>query len=311
MKTPYTLVANYAKGYNSQLDINKEKETTDLIADHLSSNLPIDRLSCLIKEGSKLPNISLESGALKAIPQEDKILFLHGTGYSHHLAHNMASRCKGPFAYLHIDAHPDFPKAPSDKVSYDSVAWHISKLDQVKDVYILGTRSQIFIDNSFLDFGLGFGGHAVSYDIVEDPVILHDTPKIFICDSFKDYIRQLERTPFGKKDHPFRQLVEKHKDIPQHISQFNPASIQNDKVYLSLDLDVVKGFPVAEKYEGHGVLNLEKLLNLIGEIGDTKEIIGADICGLKVGNSHDNKLITDSLEVISTIQQLLYAGMDK
>ncbi len=305
-----TLVADYTKGYNLQLDINREKETTNLIADHLGSNIPIGRFSCLIKEGSKLPNISLESRAFEYIAQDDKILFLHGTGYSHHLAYDMVSRCKGPFTYLHIDAHPDFPNDNSDKISYYSVAWHISRLDQINGVYVLGTRSQIFIDSSFLDFELDSDGHAKDYNIVENPAILRNTPNVFICDSFDNYIRELERIPFGEKNHAFRQLVEKYKDIPQHMSQFHPASIPEDKVYLSIDLDVLKGFPVVDEYKGHGLLNLEELLELIEKITDTKEVIGADICGLKVENSQDDELIINSLDAISTIQQLLYAGMN-
>lgn len=76
------------------------------------------------------------------------------------------------------------------------------------------------------------------------------------------------------------EIMNKHRSYCHQLLEFNPNEIITDEVYISIDLDVIGGFPTL--WRGRGKLSLEEVINLLNSIAKSKKIEGADICGLEL-----------------------------
>ncbi len=177
-------------------------------------------------------------------------------------------------AYIHIDSHPDLHGKKD--INYSNFVGHISNLGI--DSYLLG----ITPDKDLLSNSECFFDRKIPKNVMP-----------FFSKSFSYYLNVVN-------DKWYPKLIDKiRKKVPENlVSDFNPENIAQKNVYVSIDLDVLRDFPSA--WSGHGQMNINGLEKILDKIGATKNIVGADICGV----DFNLKSSISSAESLYTLNQV-------
>jgi len=185
-------------------------------------------------------------------------------------------------AYMHIDAHPDGCYVNEGKVNCQGFVNRVLKLDRVQEVYLLG------IDPGAIHDCLGeYMGDEDSGCFMESytRVMWDDKVRFFLGESILQFEKRVKEFDheFIERMYDWEERIRRIKKFSSKYSllkDFNPRNVSPEKVYVSIDLDVLAGFPSG--WSRSGRISLDELVNLISLIGQEKQIVGADICGLEV-----------------------------
>lgn len=235
---------------------------------------------------------------LRPVP-ETPFLVVNGSGNYHHESYAiMEGLClQRSCAYVHIDAHPDKDTYFRWKLDCASFVGGILEIPEVSEGVLLG----LHVTPDLEDLPGQILGNAINYyrfdyfkklrqyyarpsDLAEvhfryrrhDGIMARKNPSVRYARS-----ERLGKNPSKKN----RGLIVRWRDL----KAFDPASIADDQVYISVDLDVLRDALVtdwrracqqsAQICDNQGDLSLDELLDLLKSIGQHKRVIGADICG--------------------------------
>lgn len=260
---------------------------------------------------------------------ERPFVVLNGSGNYHHETYAIVqSLCRrGDCAYVHIDAHPDKDTFFRWKLDCASFVGGLIEHPRVDEGVLLGINPlPELVDLPGIIFGNELSYYRCSYferlrcytarpsDI--DEAHLRYTRADGVSARRNASVLKASAAPLraNPKRHK-RGLLVRWRDL----TAFDPSSIRCDRIYLSVDLDVLRdavvtdwrrksadavtprrglslsdvlGVPIPGREveaaavvdpvfaDNQGELTLAELLALIARIGAARTVIGADICGL-------------------------------
>ena len=225
---------------------------------------------------------------------------VNGSGNYHHETYAiMEGLCRSrSCAYVHIDAHPDKDSYFRWKLDCASFVGGILEIPKVSEGVLLGLHVTPDLED-LPGKVLGNGINYYRFDYFSklrqyrarpgeqaevlfrysrhDGIAARNNPSVASARS------ERLRKNASKKD---RGLVVRWKSL----ADFDPASIADERVYITVDLDVLRdavvtdwrrqGLEQGEPNDNHGDLRLDELLALLKSIGRHNKVIGADLCGL-------------------------------
>ena len=200
-----------------------------------------------------------------------KTIVLNGSGKYHHRTFFLVKYSNHDnLSYVQLDAHTDFGpwEVGSDFVNSGGFVEDIVDLDKIRKALLLGIVPSEVV--SSLGYGEGMGFHK-KYIPVDNPPIFNEKTELYLLDN-------LSRD--GLSDIQYELLI-KFSDKYKKMDSFSPSLIPTDDVYLTIDLDVVDKFITC--YRGLGKMTFEGLLDIVSSIGEKRNIVAADICGLDLG----------------------------
>lgn len=185
---------------------------------------------------------------------EESFLVLNGlAGTEHHLTYAFLLKLSGRLSYIHIDAHADCAPSPSEHYFYFDSASFVRALLQdfmnIEEAIMLGTTKGLENDN------------------VLEAGVVH---KIRI---------------YSPQDCAFVTKRSEKRTEWQRLSDWDPTSIKTDRIYLSIDLDVLENVSFA------------KLVKLVRGLGD-RQIVGADLCNIGYLTSQKFYTLYQTLEQV-------------
>ncbi|MBD3253338.1 hypothetical protein GF386_06400 [Candidatus Pacearchaeota archaeon] len=205
--------------------------------------------------------------------KDDSFIVLNSSGFFHHRTFYFVEALEEDVCYVQLDSHPDFWNIRK-RLNGSGFVSEISRLRNVKSTHLVGvTPNEALVPEDKTEEEIR--------ENIRDINIISSEPLealLFPCDeSEKERYEEVYRRAI--KIYP--QLTYK-----RNPTEFDPDSIPDLPVYLSVDLDVIRYFPTL--WYGHGRWNSEKLCRTIWDIGTKRRIIGADICGLDNNFSREN-----------------------
>ncbi|MBN2361740.1 MAG: hypothetical protein JXR83_19970 [Deltaproteobacteria bacterium] len=261
------------------------------------------------------PGVGLRPRTLDANTRplpDGPFVVVNGAGHYHHETYAILEALgrRTSFAYLHLDAHPDKDTVFRWRLDCASFVGAIAEIPAVAEAVLLGLH--------------------LTPDLEDAPgLVLGNDLRYYRCDYFKK-IRQYGARPSTVAEAHFRHTradgiaarrnpsvaSARSARLPQNkrkfrrgllvrwrdLGAFDPRSIAGDQVYLSVDLDVLRGGVVTDwrrklpaaaparsraggaaggrVADNQGDLSLAELLDLIAAIARCRRVIGADLCGL-------------------------------
>ncbi|MBR9690883.1 hypothetical protein GOV08_04335 [Candidatus Woesearchaeota archaeon] len=200
--------------------------------------------------------------------------------------------------YVHIDAHTDFSMPKKGIVNSASFVGPLSNLENVEKIMFLGVNPE--------NLQYGFTEFLNEQPFLPDmPAILGDKFNIFLASDPNEvqepgYAINVSESILKKKGH---EIFLRYIQYYEHVDDFNPDRISTNVVYISVDMDVVEGFP--SRWRKEGKLNLERIVELIDSITSSKTIIGSDICGFDLSQINKQDSERKTLDDIFTIYNAL------
>ncbi|MCK5283876.1 MAG: hypothetical protein KAK00_10845 [Nanoarchaeota archaeon] len=233
--------------------------------------------------------------------QSERSIVLNGSGKYHHRTFFLVKNSSSvELSYVQLDAHTDFGTwgVCNDFVNSGGFVENIVDLKKIKKVYLLGLVPTEIIASLGHNEGMGPNKKFI---LVDNPPIFNKKTELYLHDNYV-------LNPEELSDIEFKSLI-KYQEKYKSLMRFSPSLIPTEDVYVSIDLDVIGEFPTS--FRRLGKLSLENVLELISSIGKTKNIVGADICGLDLNQlsyeEGDKKSIY--LKQIYTIYQTLKSFM--
>ncbi|MCC7383234.1 MAG: hypothetical protein IT384_15465 [Deltaproteobacteria bacterium] len=233
---------------------------------------------------------------------------INGSGNYHHetvlLLESFLERFAQPLVtYVQIDAHPDKETGYRWMIGCASFVGRVLENPRVESVYLLGINpsASLPLDAPFPYIDkLGYyrcdyfakmrlfslGGTSFS-EVVFDPDARALEPA-----GHNPGIRRVRK---ARKKRPADPALRAAATIDwNNLDQFDSAALPPHPIYLTIDLDVLRGWPVTDwrkggpgaRVDAHGLtenqgdMELDVLLALVRRLGAAREILGADICGL-------------------------------
>jgi len=220
-----------------------------------------------------------DSLKLPEIESYSPFVMINSDGRFHHrtffIVRELANH--GEIAYVQLDAHNDFHSPTKNHIYNGGFVSKIMRLENVKHGSLLGiipSNMKISLEAQLNSpEGLLFSRFPVEVYLAED------------TDYFARYA--------------FVKLY----------SQFSPDKIPTDSVYISTDLDVIKGFrslyPV-------GRMTYIQTRDLLENICCSKRVVGADFCGLTIDKKDylKNYSVTDSVEMAAELYGVVKNGIE-
>lgn len=235
-------------------------------------------------------------------------IFLNGQGVLHGRTFFLVDAIKKDLHYFHIDQHGDLRFENEKKVDCASHAFKISELDHVRKMTVLGLNPFCLTDElGFFDGDEDSG----QFNFCPSPALNNPKIEFHIAEPWRESrakFMKIKSTYIDKEGEIAR--IEKYAGKYLDYREFNPNSSQIPHAYVSIDLDVVGDFPSG--WRG-GLWPIEKVIESIKKIGESKQIIGADICGLDLSNylervlskKRKQKALEDVLRVHDTFLEVM------
>jgi len=255
---------------------------------------------------------------------------VNGSGNYHHETYAIVeSLCRRTrLAYIHIDAHPDKDTFFRWKIDCASFVGAVLEIPQVEEAVLLG----LHFPPGTVDLPGAVLGNDVHYYRCDYFAKLRqylarqqDLRELHFRYSRADAARA-RRNPSVQSARVERLAAVHRKQTRglgirwRSLREFSPASIASERVYLSVDLDVLRR-DIATDWlrkrgqgafvDNHGVMTLPQLLKMIARISRQHEIVGADLCGLTERFADLERARLDrSLETIAAVYDALVVAVD-
>ena len=233
---------------------------------------------------------------------------INGSGHHHHETMGLVAALVEAdpdrrFTYVHVDAHPDTGELYRWRYNCASFVGRILESPSVDAAYLLGINPEVLAEET-------------------QRTVFFKNLHYYHCDYFAK-LRQftvrggpIDETYFGPADGDLAR-AQKNPSVkqarlsevtpPKHpeplpalvvkwraLSEFQPSTLPRLPLYLSVDLDVLKGSLVTDWRkspkrsgptrfgvpENQGEMSLETLLELLTKLGEARPLLGADVCGL-------------------------------
>lgn len=226
----------------------------------------------------------------------------------------------GDITVVFIDQHLDFflkgcgtLKAKIDpflnynwKTSYAHFLGEIIKEDKVKQVICLGVNQRIPSACSFFYHDNG----AIIDLLSKIQIYVPDGERIcsisYLNKKNMQALENCEKNPSVKK---YSKIGRRIKIVWVNIADFNPDLIPTRNVYITTDFDVFNGIlgklSIDPKRQHVGSLSLDKYLNLITAIGQNRNVVSADYCGLFTYILYDKSSRKTAIEETTVIHKKL------
>lgn len=232
-----------------------------------------------------------------------------------------------PLSYFQIDAHPDIQAPFRWQVSCASFVSRLIEHPKLASIHLLGQHLPCLLEPDYpvpcfdrLDhIRADFFARVHAYQVRESGL------------DFAYFPFSAEALASARANPSIRQA--RRKKLPARPDQAGPAltvrwrtlleldlsALPARPAYLSIDLDVARARPVTDWRRGRdpsvlsenqGAMEWDELLRLIGEVGRSADLIGADFCGLTEGFDRlPPAAKADSLAAIGEIYDALTAAL--
>lgn len=269
---------------------------------------------------------------------EQPFLAINGSGNYHHETLGLVAALAGAaperrFTYVHVDAHPDTGELYRWRYNCASFVGRILESPSVEAAYLLGINPEVLAEET-------------------QRTVFFKNLHYYHCDYFGK-VRQftvaggpIDETYFGpgegdlgraKKNPSVKQARLSEVTPPKHaeafpalvvkwraLSELDPATLPQLPLYISVDLDVLKGALVTDWRkspkrskptrfgvpENQGEMSLEVLLELLEKLGRARPLLGADVCGLThelgaLSEAARQESVAASVQVVQRLLELV------
>lgn len=232
---------------------------------------------------------------------KEPFIVVNGHGHFHHRTYFFVYTVKQDITYMHFDAHADFEKNTDHVISYANFVSKLRSLPQVRRVQLLGLSPGTLAP--FLGHVYRDGDECENFEPIGHPDMINESTDIYLGESIDDFVQK--HRPQGDYEKYVLQEVRKFEPSFQLLEDFDPGTIPTEKVYVSIDMDVIPDFPTG--WIRQGVLSQQSLLKCLEKIGLQRQIVGADITGFVLEKANGN--INPSLELLYAVYDTLQRAM--
>lgn len=230
---------------------------------------------------------------------------LNGRGELHGRTFFFVDALEKDIIYYQIDAHMDTGFADEGEVGCENHVHQTMQLAHVKKINLLRINPFNLTD------GLGYfmGDEDSGYFQFAPSPAMHD-PKVelYLGECWGHSKARAIKTSHYSAEHDI-ELLERYGRKYLIDKQFNPANDPVANAYISIDLDAIRGFPTG--WPKAGVWTTEKVIETIEQIGQCKQVVGADICGLCLSSpperfltlSRKQQALEDIVKIHKTLQE--------
>lgn len=251
-----------------------------LLAQYQPTVIPLQEKSealrywCRIEEMERLRQLLVSwVGTVKG-----KVIF-YGSGDYHHLAYLGISLMDEPATVIHFDNHTDFAKSPRGYIHAGSWVIKVLALSHVHKVIQLGIDGDLSLRKD-IPLPLGPITHEISLicngkvevypNSMRRSVLMGRIRATLPCVEFEPGLLTTRATWKNMRDYG---------GIAATLERIL-LTLPTEAVYLTIDKDVLNEGDCFSNYTGlQGTLTLDELLMAISLLGQSKRIIGVDVCG--------------------------------
>ena len=236
--------------------------------------------------------LKIRSPAIRTERTQAPFIVLNSHGRFHGRTYFSVRQFKGRLGYVHIDAHADGCTENFKEVDCGNFVNNILRLPNISDVCLIGPT--YYPLRECLGWYDGDGDNFGSFNFSPTSILTDERTRFFLGDGARTSTVRKDRFDDPEHLEDLKEWIESFNHKYIHLGNFDPSLIKANNVYISVDLDVVKGFPSG--WPNAGILSIKNVLDAIQLIGREKRIIGADICGLALESSQRGKYAKEDLE---------------